>query len=222
MQPQPTRCGDVMAAVCNAPGRQRVESTPPLRLSVACEAMVMARRDEARAVRAPQPPLTGLDPRPASAPHQGIAREWRYGALERLARKAGCSHVAVGHTATDRAETMLLNMMRGTGTAGLASMRWQRPLGGVPAEGRSGGGDDLGGSGGKLVLVRPLLDVTRERTGEECRRRQLGVREVVVGGATARAAAAVFRPSPPLRRGSIGVTLRVVLVGSSSLQSSLW
>jgi len=37
---------------------------------------------------------------------------WRYSALLQMAKQRRCSHVLTGHTATDVAETMVLNMAR--------------------------------------------------------------------------------------------------------------
>ncbi len=67
------------------------------------------------------------------------AREERYAALQAQARECGATAIATAHTATDRAETVLLNLLRGTGPEGLR---------GTPA--RRGN------------IVRPLIDVTRE------------------------------------------------------------
>jgi len=81
------------------------------------------------------------------------ARRCRYRFLGEVARATSADLVAVGHTATDQAETVLLRILRGTGVAGLRAMaerdRW--PLG--------GGGPDL---------IRPLLGVTREQTAAYC------------------------------------------------------
>ena len=61
------------------------------------------------------------------------ARDARYAALEDVRADVGASAVLVGHTADDQAETVLLNVLRGAATAGLAGMpatrgRIARPL----------------------------------------------------------------------------------------------
>lgn len=49
-------------------------------------------------------------------------RELRYDWFFSLMKKYGASRVAVAHNADDNAETLLLNLMRGSGTAGLKGM----------------------------------------------------------------------------------------------------
>lgn len=47
------------------------------------------------------------------------ARELRYDFLRRAAARFGCDRIATAHNAGDNAETMLFNLARGTGGAGL-------------------------------------------------------------------------------------------------------
>jgi tRNA(Ile)-lysidine synthase len=54
---------------------------------------------------------------------QQAARAARYQLLAAVAKKSQAAAVLVGHTADDQAETLLINLLRGTGTAGLAGMR---------------------------------------------------------------------------------------------------
>jgi len=75
---------------------------------------------------------------------EAAMREARYEALEELARQAGASVVATGHTASDQTETVLLALFRGTGTEGLAGMPARRRL------------------GKNLELARPLLRLERD------------------------------------------------------------
>ncbi|MDP2891977.1 MAG: tRNA lysidine(34) synthetase TilS [Bacillota bacterium] len=63
-----------------------------------------------------------------AAREQGIGieeagRQERYGFFNRLLRKEKADRIAVGHTMDDNAETVLMNLMRGSGTAGLRGIR---------------------------------------------------------------------------------------------------
>ncbi|MEB3289341.1 MAG: tRNA lysidine(34) synthetase TilS, partial [Leptolyngbya sp.] len=66
------------------------------------------------------------DPPPAT---EAEARHWRYGILGHAAQALEATHIATGHTATDRAETLLYNLLRGSGSDGLQALAWKRPLG---------------------------------------------------------------------------------------------
>lgn len=68
----------------------------------------------ARAVRVEVDPGPNLEAR---------ARRARYGALDAVRREEGAATVLVGHTADDQAETMLLNLLRGSAATGLGAMR---------------------------------------------------------------------------------------------------
>ncbi len=64
---------------------------------------------------------------------EDAARIARYEALEKTADRRGIRWVALAHTATDQAETVLMRAIRGTGVRGLAAMapcrdRFLRPL----------------------------------------------------------------------------------------------
>lgn len=97
----------------------------------------------------------------AEAPCQSEAeaRQWRYQAFTDMALTQGYSHVVTGHTASDRAETLLYNLMRGSGSDGLQALTWQRNLA-------------IG-----VSLVRPLLELTRMETAEFCQSANLRVWE---------------------------------------------
>jgi tRNA(Ile)-lysidine synthase len=86
-------------------------------------------------------------------------RYWRYDVLRQLAEAEGFSAILTAHTASDRAETLLYNLLRGSGMDGLQALAWQRPLG----EG--------------VQLLRPLLGITRQQTGDFCTQHQLPIWE---------------------------------------------
>ena len=83
---------------------------------------------------------------------EAAARAWRYDRLEALALERACAHVVTGHTASDRAETLLLHLARGSHRQGLASLRRRRPI----------------APGSPISLVRPLLGLGRADTGQFC------------------------------------------------------
>ena len=57
---------------------------------------------------------------------QEAARIVRYAFLERVLKKWGGTWIALGHTADDQVETVLMNLLRGSGTRGLSGMPPQR------------------------------------------------------------------------------------------------
>lgn len=84
---------------------------------------------------------------PAGSNLEARARAARYEALEAVRITEGASVVLTGHTMDDQAETVVLNLLRGSGSAGLAGMAARRG-----------------------ALARPLLDLRRSETVEICLR----------------------------------------------------
>ena len=77
------------------------------------------------------------------------ARELRYRWFAELCNEEGYDEVAVAHNANDNAETLLLNLLRGSGMNGLAGMS---AVSDIPYA------EDC-----RAKLVRPLLDMTRKQ-----------------------------------------------------------
>ena len=91
------------------------------------------------------------------------ARNVRYEFLGRVARQVGARLVAVGHTADDLAETVLLHVARGSGLHGLRGMSELDPWP-YPAS-----QDDHDAPAADLKVWRPLIDLTRRHTISYCR-----------------------------------------------------
>jgi tRNA(Ile)-lysidine synthase len=72
-------------------------------------------------------------------------RNARYTFFERLARELNAVAVALAHTRDDQIETILINLLRGTGPRGLCGMPYKRDR-----------------------IIRPLLDATRAQTHQYC------------------------------------------------------
>ena len=91
------------------------------------------------------------------------AREVRYTFLAEVARSIGVSQVAVGHTIDDHIETILMHLIRGTGTRGLRGLQpsteWQ-----------------LRQPGNSLNIIRPLLQINRQETTDYCHNHKLNPR----------------------------------------------
>lgn len=100
-----------------------------------------------------------LQTAPEVTKSEAAARQWRYQALIEIAQSHGYQDVVTGHTKSDRAETVLYNLIRGAGADGFSALTWQRPL----ATG--------------LQLVRPLLEVTRAQTFQFCQQQHLPIWE---------------------------------------------
>ena len=87
---------------------------------------------------------------PGRSRGEDALRRVRYRFLEETAEGAGAETIALGHTADDQAETVLLHLLRGSGLEGLAAMSVREGL-----------------------RFRPLLSVWRQDVEAYCRRNQL-------------------------------------------------
>ncbi len=133
---------------------------------------------------------------------EAAARQWRYQALTEIAIAHNYPYIVTGHTASDRAETLLYNLIRGSGADGLSALTWTRPLldfrlpilgfrlgnsgenpnSQISADLRLENRDENSQSKipnlkSKIYLVRPLLEITRSQTGQFCQEQKLPIWE---------------------------------------------
>lgn len=89
------------------------------------------------------------------------AREVRYTFFAETAKSIQASAVAVGHTMDDNVETILMHLVRGTGTRGLCGLppvtKWHSSKEG-------------------LTVIRPLLDTGRQETMQYCQDKMIETR----------------------------------------------
>lgn len=100
---------------------------------------------------------------PRMAKQKGIslemaARDARYVFFAKVLRQEKADVVAIAHTLDDQAETILLKLARGAGTRGLSGIRWRKVLGG-------------------LIVIRPMLEVSRQEVIAYLKERNLTWRE---------------------------------------------
>jgi tRNA(Ile)-lysidine synthase len=88
---------------------------------------------------------------------EAAARQARYDFLARVVTEAGGRAIATGHTADDQAETVLMHILRGSGTAGLRGMLPASPVPGHP----------------HLTLLRPWLRASRAEIVAYCQEHRL-------------------------------------------------
>jgi tRNA(Ile)-lysidine synthase len=86
------------------------------------------------------------------------AREVRYRFLAQVAQSIGAKRAAAGHTKDDHIETILMHLIRGSGTRGMRGLQpstlWQS-------------GEN------SLIIIRPLLEISHEETEGYCRRHKI-------------------------------------------------
>ena len=92
---------------------------------------------------------------------QDAARELRYKILVGIARKIGASKIALGHTASDQVETVILHLIRGSGIPGLGGMFPTRDLGEIGIKGRN------------IRIIRPVIDLWRHEIADFLKKEKL-------------------------------------------------
>ena len=124
------------------------------------------------------------------------ARELRYTWFARIAAENGFDAVAVAHNANDNAETLILNLLRGTGLRGISGMSPDSPLPAelcpenrpapldssrcrqwTPPSYFAEGGTDFQPEMGRIRLIRPLLGMTRAEIEEYAAKNGVEYRE---------------------------------------------
>ena len=78
------------------------------------------------------------------------ARDLRYRALAQEAKRVGAAYIVTAHHGDDQAETVLLRLLRGSGTAGLGAMSIKNGC-----------------------LLRPFLELRRQELEQYCRLKQI-------------------------------------------------
>jgi tRNA(Ile)-lysidine synthase len=89
---------------------------------------------------------------------EATARRVRYEFLARAAESCGARLVLTAHTQDDQAETILMRLLRGSGTEGMRGIHAARRL------------------SESVMLIRPMLSVTRSEVIEHCKHYNLKFR----------------------------------------------
>lgn len=94
----------------------------------------------------------------AMAKERGVSleeagRDVRYREFYKCAQAVGAAKIAVAHNRNDQAETVMMHIIRGSGTAGLVGMEYRRG-----------------------IIIRPILDITRDEIEKYCREAGLSPR----------------------------------------------
>lgn len=86
------------------------------------------------------------------------ARKVRYRFLADSANSVGADCIVTGHTLDDQVETILMHIIRGTGTKGLVGLKpyYQWHL-----------------DGSRITVIRPLLQISRQQTADYCKENEL-------------------------------------------------
>lgn len=100
-------------------------------------------------------------------------RQARYAFLWRVAAKTGANKIAVGHTADDLVETVLMHFLRGTGLAGLRGILPAIEIARLRLDPEDIPGQPIAQS---PKVIRPLLEISRSEVETYCREHKLAPR----------------------------------------------
>ncbi len=163
-----------------------------LRPESAADARYVAR--QARTLGVPFILRSSATKPPKGASVEAWARTERYGALAAVLEELGGGGAAVGHTADDQAETVLLSLLRGGGLEAVSGMApVVRPI------------------------VRPLIEIEREQTVAFCRAIGLRPRRDSMNEDPAYMRVAVRRRVIPALERALGRNIRSTLVRTAAL-----
>lgn len=99
-------------------------------------------------------------------------RNLRYETLTKLAKENRCTKIATGHNGNDNAETMIMWLLRGTGTDGLAGIPVRRFVG-ADLSARLRAGRHACAKSNQIEIIRPILSITRNEIIEYLNRQKL-------------------------------------------------
>ena len=101
--------------------------------------------------------------KPGVSSFESIARHARYSFLSRVTREQKATAVVLGHTYDDQSETILMNLLRGSGLHGLAGMEEYSHL-------------QITDSDISLNLLRPLLNIQKANIIRYCEEQKIDYR----------------------------------------------
>lgn len=110
----------------------------------------------------------------------------RYNVLANVANDISIKFVATGHNADDHLETILMKICRGCGAKGLGGISPTKKLSDA------------------VSLIRPMLDITKDKVYELCHKYNLPYREDITNGDTSYARNRIRKEVLPVLKGLYG------------------
>lgn len=91
-----------------------------------------------------------------------MGRRIRYQFFEEIAKKTNANKIATAHNSNDNAETVLMNILRGSGTSGLKGIETKRETNKIIEKEKI-----------KLTYIRPIRECTRKEIEDYCKEKKL-------------------------------------------------